>query len=55
MKTKDLNIKDDEHYSNKTFVLENLSEAVNELNLVNKGKLKTRNAEELIDILKSIK
>ena len=51
MKIKDLNIKDNELDSNKTFVLEKLSEAVNELNLVNEGKLKTRNAEELFDEL----
>ncbi len=51
MKTQDLNIKDDELDSNKTFVLENLSESVNELNLVNEGKLNTRNAEELFDEL----
>ncbi|MFZ4796641.1 MAG: hypothetical protein ACOYMA_04050 [Bacteroidia bacterium] len=35
----------------KAIVLENLSEAVNELNLANEGKLKTRNAEELFDEL----
>lgn len=35
----------------KSNVLENLSEAVKELNLVNEGKLKTRNAEELFDEL----
>jgi hypothetical protein len=35
----------------KANVLENLSEAVKELNLANEGKLKTRNAEELFDEL----
>ncbi len=35
----------------KANVLENLSEAVKELNLVKEGKLKTRNAEELFDEL----
>lgn len=35
----------------KANVLENLSEAVNELNLANEGKLKTRNAEELFNEL----
>jgi len=35
----------------KANVLENLSEAVKELNLANEGKLKTRKAEELFDEL----
>ncbi len=35
----------------KANILENLNEAVKELNLVNEGKLKTRNAEELFDEL----
>jgi len=35
----------------KANVLENLSEAVKELNLANEGKLKTRNAEELFNEL----
>ncbi|MFY7735093.1 MAG: hypothetical protein ACOVSR_16580 [Bacteroidia bacterium] len=47
----DLNIKDDELATNQTNVLENLNEAVTELNLVSEGKLKARKAEDLFNEL----